>query len=341
MYQIRYENLSDNYPRFRLYKIYNQDEMQHYTMHLNLFDAVEKSLEYPKYEHIFMLDESRFSFLDLIFSKKFKEKISIQDIQEIIDSKIALIKKQRDISDEIISTYIDTIYIDWDSKKFLIWEKWDIFFRLYIIYIQKVSLNTINRVYWNVLEKRNIAIMPQSFYTTLFLRNTLKKENFTLLYINESYCKVIKITQGFYSKVDFINLWTWSLRQMYKDTWISNYWYKDYESIESNPLAKSLVTETIQFYAQTFCKWLKENWFLGNDIFIISPIVQNWHFIEILNNEYGKYNNNYIVPFHHSDSLSNFGKLREPEDMDFLVLINQKKEKIFGKRQSQKIQISN
>lgn len=331
MFHIRYENLSDNYPRFRVYKIYNEQEMQHYTMHLNLFQAVEKSSEYPKYDHIFMLDESRFSFFRFDIFQEFKEKITLKEVQEIIDAKINLIKQQREITDEIISTYMDTIYVDWDSKKFLIWEKWDVFFRLYIIYIQKISLNTINRVYGDVLDNRHIAIIPQSFYTTLFLRNTLKKENFTLLYINENYCKVIKITQWFYSKVDFINLGMWSLRQMYKDNWISHYWYKDYESIEANPLAKSLVTDTIQFYSQTFCKWLKENWFLGNDIFIISPIVQNWHFIEILNNEYGKYNNNYIVPFHHSDSLSSFDKVRDPEDMDFLVLINQKKDKIFNK----------
>jgi len=300
-------------------------------MHLDLFQAIEKSYNYPKYEHIFMLDESRFSFFRFDIFHEFKEKITLNDVQDIINSKINLIKQEREIQDEIISTYIDTIYIDWDQKKFLIWEKWDVFFRLYIICIQKVSLNTINRIYWNVLENKRIALIPQSFYTALFLRNTLKKEDFTLLYINENYCKVIKITQWFYSKIDFINLWMWSLRQMYKDNWISHYRYKDYESIESNSLAKSLVTETIQFYSQIFCKRLKEKWFLWTNIIIISPIVKNWHFIEILNNEYWKYNNNYIVPFHHSDSLSNFDKIRDPEDMDFLVFINQKKDKIFTK----------
>lgn len=332
MYQIRYEYLSNDYPRFRNYKIYDENEIQHYTMHLDLFQAVEKANDYPKYNHVFLLDESRFSFFRFDIFQEFQEKVTLKDVQDIIDAKINLIKQQREIPDEIISTYIDTIYVDWDQKKFVIWEKWSIFFRLYIIYIQKVSLNTINRIYGNVLENRNIAIMPQSFYTTLFLRNTLKKEDFNLLYINENYCKVIKISQWFYSKVDFINLWMWSLRQMYKDNWISHYWYKDYESIESNPLAKSLVTDTIQFYSQTFCKRLKDTWFTWSDMVIISPVVKNGHFIEILNNEYGKYNNNYIVPFHHSDSLSNFNKIRDPEDMDFLVFINQKKEQIFNKK---------
>ncbi|MCF7834841.1 hypothetical protein K9M48_02175 [Candidatus Gracilibacteria bacterium] len=335
MYHIRYEYLSDNYPRFRVYKIYNEEEIQNYTLHLSFFDAVKKSQEYPRYDHIFMLDESRFSFFRFDVYQKFDKKITIQDLQKIIDEKVSQIKQQREISDDIISTYIDTIYVDGDSKKFLIGEKGEVFFRLYIIYINKVSLNTINRIYGNVLSNKHVAILPQSFYTALFLRNILKKENFVLLYINENYCKTIKINQGFYQKVNFLNLGMGSLRQMYKDNGISHYRYKDYETIEKNSLAKSLVTDTIQFYAQNFCKWMKENDLVGSDIIVISPIVKNSHFIEILNNEYGKYNNNYIVPFHHSDSLSDFGKNRDPEDMDFLVLINQKKNQIFGSKPTQ------
>ena len=112
MYHIRYENLSDNYPRFRVYKIYNEEEIQHYTMHLNLFQAIEKSSEYSKYDHIFMLDESRFSFFRFDIFQEFKEKITLKDIQEIIDAKVNLIKQQRETHDEIISTYMDTIYVD-------------------------------------------------------------------------------------------------------------------------------------------------------------------------------------------------------------------------------------
>jgi hypothetical protein len=89
-------------------------------MHLNLFQAVEKANDYPKYNHVFLLDESRFSFFRFDIFQEFEEKITITNIQEVIDEKISLIKQQRDIPDEIISTYIDTIYVDGDQKKFLI-----------------------------------------------------------------------------------------------------------------------------------------------------------------------------------------------------------------------------
>ncbi len=32
--------------------------------------------------------------------------------------------------------------------------------------------------------------------------------------------------------------------------------------------------------------------------------------------------NNYVVPFHHSDKLNTFGKVRDPDDMDAIILMN-------------------
>jgi len=32
--------------------------------------------------------------------------------------------------------------------------------------------------------------------------------------------------------------------------------------------------------------------------------------------------NNYVVPFHHSEKLNTFGKIREPDDMDAIILMN-------------------
>jgi len=83
-----------------------------------------------------------------------------------------------------------------------------------------------------------------------------------------------------------------------------------------------LVTDTLQFYSQLFCKWLLEKNFIGTDIIVISPITKNAHFIETFNEEYKKLTNNYIVPFHHSELLNTFGKEREPDDMDALILMN-------------------
>ena len=44
--------------------------------------------------------------------------------------------------------------------------------------------------------------------------------------------------------------------------------------------------------------------------------------MEIFNKVYAKENNKYIVPFHYSDSLDQFGRTWEPEDIDALIYAN-------------------
>jgi len=269
-----------------------------------------------------MLDENNFSFFRFDIFQIYENTFTFQDLKKIIEEKAEETKKQNDIDGERIMAYIDTIYVDWEEKNFVVGEKWEFFFRLYIVYVIKKTLNVINSVYGNFFETKNLTLVPQSFNTLLFLRNNLKKDNFVLLYITETYCKAIKVQQWFYASIEILNLWIWALKQMYKDNGIVQYRYKSYEFIEVNPLAKSLVMETLEFYSQLFCKWLYEKNLVWNDVIVISSITKNVHFIDAFNSEYKKITNNYIVPFHHSDHLQTFDRKRDPEHMDVLVLLN-------------------
>ncbi len=323
MFYIRYEYLSESFPRCNVFKIRDSKEILHYTIHEDISTIIHKSKDYPKYEHFFLLDESRFSFFRCDISQDFENEITIHTLNEIIKQKINETQYTHGINWEIVIKYIDTIFVDGQEKKFLIGQKGQIFFRLYIGFLAKKSLNIFDAVYWKTLDKKNINILPQSLYTMFFLRNNLKKENFVLLYITESYAKAITIKDGFYWEIDVLNLWIGALKQMYKDNGVVQYRYKEYQAIESNPLAKELVIETLEFYSQLFCKRLYEKNLVGTDIIVISPITKNEHFIETFNKEYRKMSNNYIVPFHHSTALNAFGKEREPENMDSLVFVNQ------------------
>lgn len=322
MFYIWYEYLSESYPRFRVYKSREDEKVLPYVLHESFADVVRQSEMYPKYQHFFMLDESRFGFFRFDVYETKEEKFTLQDLKTIIDEKTATTKKQHDINGERIMAYIDTIYVNGEEKKYVIGETGEIFFRLYIMYLDKKSINTINSAYGNFFDVKNITFIPESFHTLLFLRNSLKKDNFVLLYINETFCKAINVRNGFYESVETLNLGLSALKQMYKDNGIVQYRYKEYDVIEANPLAKTLVTETLQFYSQLFCKRLQEKNFVGNDVIVISPITKNVHFIDIFNAEYKKLNNNYIVPFHHSELLETFDRDWDPDDMDALILMN-------------------
>ena len=291
-------------------------------LHENLVKIANESREYPKYTHYFMLDEHRFSFFRFDVFQKFEKKFTFQDLKTIIEEKCQATKKHNDVDGERIMVYIDSIHVDGEEKKHVIGETGEIFFRLYIVYLNKKTMNTLNSVYGNLLNMKNINIIPQSFHTLLFLRNNLKKDNFVLLYITETSCKAIKIQNGFYHSVETLNLWMSALKQMYKDNGIVQYRYKTYDFIEANPLAKWLVKETLQFYSELFCKRFNEKKLTWTDVIVISPITKNVHFIETFNEEYKKMTNNYVVPFHHSTMLNTFGKVWEPDDMDAIILMN-------------------
>ncbi len=206
MFYIRYEHLSESHPMFRVYKIREQEQILQYMLHENLVNITDESREYPKYNHYFMLDESRFSFFRFDILEQFETKCSLQDLKNIIKEKCESTKKHNDVDGEKIMIYMDSIYVNGEQKKYVIGESGHIFFRLYIIYINKKTMNTINSVYGNLLEQPRINILPQSFHTLLFLRNNLKKDNFILLYITEHNCKAIKIQHGFYHAVETLNL---------------------------------------------------------------------------------------------------------------------------------------
>ncbi len=206
MFYIRYEQLSESHPSFRVYKIREEEQILQYILHENLVRITDESREYPKYTHYFMLDESRFSFFRFDIFEQFDKKFTFQDLKTIIENKCQTTKKHNDVDGERIMVYIDSIHINGEEKKHVIGEFGEIFFRLYIVYLNKKTMNIINSVYGNLLDQHNINILPQSFHTLLFLRNNLKKDNFVLLYITEHSCKAIKIQNGFYQTMDTLNL---------------------------------------------------------------------------------------------------------------------------------------
>lgn len=323
MSHIIYEYLATSHPYYRMVTIPRPWHVQAITLHQDLKTSIYKTIDYPKEEKkYFLLDEERFSFYRFDIHETKESPYTIHDLNDIVRLKCDQVRKKHHATGEKLLTFIDTIYVNGEEKKYLIGEKGDIFFRIYIVYVNTPAIHQFNSVYGNFLVRDDIVLVPQSMYTTLFLRNTLKKDNFLLLYIRETQVKAIKVTHGFYEHMYTLNLGIDAVKKMYKDNGIANYWYKDYDFIENNELAKQLVQETLEFYSQLLCKRLQENFCSNTDIILVSSMTKNGHFLERFNKVYSKLSNNYIVPFHRAQNLETFGKDREPEDMDILVALN-------------------
>ena len=325
MFYLWQENFDPKYPKFRVLKAQKEFWIQHYLLYENLATIIDNSSKYPKYEHIFLLDDQRFSFFSFDVEYYSEQALTLQDVQNIINNKIDL--ADRECKEVFLFSHIDTIRNNEQERNFLIGEKGELSFRVILVYLNRKSCLEFNDKYGNFHNQKNLTIIPESFQTISFLKKNIQSEKFLLLYIRDSHCKGIEVEKWFYEQIESINLGVNALMQMYKDNGISKYRYKNYEEIENNPFAKNLVVQTLEFYAQMLCRWIEEENLGGKNIFVISPIMKNAHFMEIFNKEYSKLNNNYIVPFHFSEKLELFGKQREPEDIDALIYINQVKKK--------------
>jgi hypothetical protein len=217
---------------------------------------IENSVSYPKYQHIFLLDDQRFHFFSFVVEAYFADKITLKDLQKLINEKITLAEKTT--KEEFLFSHLDAININGQSKKFLIGEKGEIKCRIILVYLNRKTCLEFNDKYGNFHQQKNLEIFPESFQTLAFLKTTIKDDSFLLLYIRDSHCKGILVENGFYKRIESINLGVNALMQMYKDNGISKYRYKNYEEIENNSFAKNLVIQTLEFYAQMLCKWINE-----------------------------------------------------------------------------------
>lgn len=294
--------------------------IQNYILYEPLSNIVNSTVLYPKYKHIFLLDDQRFEFFSYNVSFQSETKLTFADVQDLVQEKLSQAMSQS--KEKFLFSHIDSIKIDWVEKQFLIGEKGKIFCRIILVFLNRATCWEFNDRYWDFQAQKNIEIYPESLWTLSFLKNNIHTDDFLLLYIRDSHCKWVLVEDGFYKHIETINLGVNALMQMYKDNGISKYWYKNYEEIEENPFAKNLVIQTLEFYSNMLCKWINEKNIWLHNIFVVSSIMKNGHFMEIFNKVYAKENNKYIVPFHYSDSLDQFGRTWEPEDIDALIYAN-------------------
>jgi len=320
MFYLRQENYDPKYPKFRVIKSQPEFWLQNYLLYESLSTIITSTTQYPRYKHIFLLDDQRFAFFSYDIQFTSDKKITLADIQAMVQEK--LFKAEKQTREKFLFSHIDSILVNWIEKQFLIWESGEISCRIILVFLNRETCWIFNDRFWDFQSQKNIEIYPESFQTITYLRNNMHMNDFLLLYIRDSHCKWVLVENWFYSHIDSINLWVNALMQMYKDNWISKYWYKNYEEIEENPFAKNLVVQTLEFYSDMLCKRINEKEFWNHNIFVVSSIMKNWHFMEIFNKIYSQENNKYIVPFHYSEELDQFGRVWEPEDIDALIYAN-------------------
>lgn len=203
MFYLWREVYDPKHPRFCVVKFQENIGIQQYEKYESLIDTLQETLQYPYYDHHFLLDDGRFHFFRFNIFRETNTPLTKEDINLIINDRLEYLKT---ISDEtFLFTSIDSIFVNNQPKKFLIGEKGQIFFRLYFVYMNRNTVLSFNKVYGNLFNQENLHIRPESFQTVAFLKKKLERDSFLLLYIKENYCKVILVEDGFYKQIEHIN----------------------------------------------------------------------------------------------------------------------------------------
>jgi hypothetical protein len=71
---------------------------------------VYTTTQYPKYKHIFLLDDQRFAFFSYDINFSSEEKLTIADVQSIVQEKIYEAEKQT--KEKFLFSHIDTILVN-------------------------------------------------------------------------------------------------------------------------------------------------------------------------------------------------------------------------------------
>lgn len=167
-----------------------------------------------------------------------------------------------------------------------------------------------------------VKIYPQSFYTVGYLKKALHKPELQLLYVFDEYAKVITLTHGKYTRCERINLGVRMLKGIYKENNVLPFFFKSTAEIELNEFAKNLVVQSVDFFAETLMRRMKEFIKPGQDLIVVSSLISNKYFLDRLNEQYKKTTNGFIVPLHHTNDLHTFQRERDSDEIDVLTMLN-------------------
>jgi hypothetical protein len=122
MFYLRQENYDPKYPKFRVIKSQPEFWLQNYLLYESLSTIITSTTQYPRYKHIFLLDDQRFAFFSYDIQFTSDKKITLADIQAMVQEK--LFKAEKQTREKFLFSHIDSILVNWEEKQFLIWESW-------------------------------------------------------------------------------------------------------------------------------------------------------------------------------------------------------------------------
>jgi hypothetical protein len=317
---IYYEYTYEQHHSFEVIKQRNQQFVS-FTLYQDLGKLCEYMNKSKNTDHILLMDESRFDLFQYDCWWEWEQAFTIDDLNRIIKEKQDHIKQQHRPQSILLYHTINSIYHNGEAEKNLIWHHGSLLRKITFVYIKQPVMSILRR-YLPKHSLDQLTIHPQTLFTINMLKDTLQRTRFLYVRISDTHVKLIECEFGCYKQLSNMNLWINTLKDIYKEHHILPLLYKSTKDIESNPYARSLVVESLDFYASLVCKRITDTVGDQIDCIIVSPLARHDLFIDRFFSNYHERVNGYVIPFSIPSHIKTFGHQRWLEDIDILSYLN-------------------
>lgn len=301
-----YRNSESNYNTLSLWEHSSQSGSGKWTLR-DMFLKVRSVQDTKK---VILLDEQRFSRFATPIAFCAIKPCTTNDMYQVIDP---IIQKYGWHHSEKLFYHIDAVSVNWQDTDFYIGAVGDIRCMVYVIALQRDDRYIAKSVFGKSIEQ--VSMYPSSFFTLHHIKQSLNKQNGTLLSIWQYHSKRIVFANGIYKTCEVLDLGRQVLKDIYTENNIRDFFDEQASSIESNTYAKWLVEQSVKFYVDMLLRWLRSYNTTG-DVFLVSNVVHNEFFMDMFSKAYQETSQSFIVPINHIQGLKTYGRNRWPEEID-------------------------
>ena len=291
--------------------------VQKVSIHARIEDILAESQH--ESDSVFLVDETYFDLVSCPVEWTFYEPLSLLTLEKLIEMKVKSFKKDHHVRGEMLVYDITYIMIDHEESSYILGKTGHIQFQLSLFFIKPSLL-----VLCPTLTEKSLwpKIYPASYFTVQFITKSLKKENFWILTISEHQSRFIHINHGWYETIESLDRWYQHIKEMCKKNNILSYFYKSDDELQANPVAYTIMEQSMKFYNKMLIERLANYCDKEEDSIVIAPQLEHHVFRESFTHTYQQLINGYVVPFSITKSLQQYHRTRQPHELDVLTCLN-------------------
>jgi len=193
-------------------------------------------------KNLFFMLDSKFNFYGKTFIFDKEEKITLNDIEKLLNE----FKKR---NEKVIWYTINNIVVNWKKEKFILWQKWEISFHLWVYSLKNIHYDEVLEIFW---KNKKVQIYPTSLFSINCLNNIFN--DWIIVYLLENTTKVIKIVNWFYQSIEKIEIWLKNF-----NIWLLENFHKNINFKELGEYQKKVYLKELENFLQPISLFIKDN----------------------------------------------------------------------------------